>query len=105
MRAGQLRTRITIERPSPEQDGAGQPIESWKPVVTVWADLRTVSGLETIRAGAETAIVKASARIRWRPGLDSSMRVLAGGSVFQITAVLPDLSRRQYIDLVLEKTS
>ncbi len=104
LRAGDLRNRITIQRRAPGSDAAGQPSTHWAPVATVWASIRTTSGLQAIKAGATTSLVQASIRIRRRDGITSAMRVLHGTTVYEIKAVLPD-ARREYIDLVCEVAS
>lgn len=100
--AGTLRHRISIEQRAAGQDAAGQPVESWDSVAEVWADIRFVSGLAAIRAGADTSVTKASIRIRFRTGIDAGMRVVHGTARYAITAVQPDLARREYVDLVCE---
>ena len=103
MRAGDLRTRVTIQKKGGGVDDWGQPIPgSWTDVATVWSDFRHLSGSESIRADAETSIVKASIRIRWRSDLNAGMRVLVGEKVYSIGAVLPDLVGRQHVDLVAQ---
>ena len=101
MRAGALKTRITIEHQQTVQDAAGQAIKTWTPLAMVWADFRHLSGIQLAKNDAQTSVVRASARIRWRTGLDHTMRVLAPQGVYQIEAVLPDLSLREFVDLVL----
>lgn len=100
MRAGQLRHRITIQRPTGAQDAWGTPEpQGWEDVAKVWSNVRHLSGSESIRAGADVSIVRASIRIRWRTGIDAGMRVLHAGQVFDIEAVLPGVGR-QHVDLV-----
>ena len=100
MRAGQLKHRITIQRPTGAQDAWGTPEpQGWEDVALVWSDIRYQSGSESIRAGADVSIVRASVRIRWRTGVDAGMRVLHGGQVFDVEAVLPSADRK-HIDLV-----
>ena len=100
MRAGQLKHRITIQRPTGAQDAWGTPEpQGWEDVALVWSDIRYQSGSESIRAGADVSIVRASVRIRWRTGIDAGMRVLHGGQVFDVEAVLPSADRK-HIDLV-----
>lgn len=70
-----------------------------------WADLRHLSGLESIRADGTASIVKASARIRYRTGITAAMRLSAEGVDYNITAVMPDVARKQYVDLALEVAS
>lgn len=102
--AAKLQYRVRIERRPAARDAAGQPIEvtDWPEVATVWADIRLLGGLETIKAGAVTEKVRASIRIRTRAGLNSGMRVVHGAKVYQIETVLPDLADRRHIDLVCE---
>ena len=100
--AGKLNRRVTIQRPGATQDAAGQPVEAWIDVATVWAGVLMLSGLETIKADGPVSQVKASVRIRWRTDIDAGMRVVLGSSVFAIKAVIRDEVRREFIDLVCE---
>jgi len=102
MNLGRLNQRITIEQRTAGQDAAGQPAGTWQAVATVWADVRHLSGLETIKAGAESSAVKASIRIRNRSGLNAGMRVVHGGSIYNIKAVPPYVASRPFLDLVCE---
>lgn len=105
MHHGQLRTRLTIQAPATEQDALGQPVQAWHDVCTCWADLRVLSGLETIKADAAVSTTRASARIRWREGVTPDMRVLLPGQAWRITAVLPDVAHRRHVDLALEQVA
>lgn len=105
MQAGKLTERITIQRPTGARDEWNTPRpQAWKDVASVWADIRHQSGSESIRAGVDVSIVRASIRIRWRTGIDASMRVLYQGQAFDIEAVLPG-GNRQHIDLVCKLVS
>lgn len=101
MQAGELCTRVRIERPSVTQDTIGQPLNAWTEVVTVWADVRYQSGVQAAAQNIDASIVRASIRIRYRAGIDTSMRAVQGATVFNIKAVLSD-ARRRYLDLVCE---
>lgn len=103
MDARNLNQRITLQQRSTMQDGAGQPLETWNAVATVWADIRHQSGLQALKGDADVSIVKASIRIRYRTDLDAGMRVLHGANVYAIAALLPDVAAKQYLDLVCEK--
>lgn len=102
MNAGQLKHRITIRQPASGQDGAGQPNVGWTTLATVWADVRYSSGLESIKADAQTGLAKASIRIRWRTDVTSAMQVVLGVTTFSILAVLPDMKARKYVDLACQ---
>lgn len=104
MYAGQLRTRVIIQKKQAGQDAYGDPLPPvWTPVASVWANVKHLSGAETIRNGLETSVVKASIRIRYRTGVTAAMRVMVGSVPYAITAVMEDVDRRGYVDLVCER--
>jgi len=99
--AGKLNRRATIQQKTVTYDELHQPTgEAWVDLATVWADVRHVSGIEAVRSGADTSVVQASIRIRYRPGLDADMRVLCDGKTYDVRAVLDDVAARKYTDLV-----
>lgn len=103
LHVGQLNTRIIVERRTQSKDAWGQPLpDAWLPVATLWSNVRHMGGSEAIRADAVSSAVRASIRIRWRTGIDAGMRVKVGAAVYDIKAVLPEMSRREWVDLVCE---
>lgn len=102
MQAGRLNRRCTLQAPGTTQDELGQPIPGWTDVATVWADIRMKSGLEAIKAGASVSVVQASIRVRYRAGITAGMRIVHNLQAYNITAVLPDVGGREYVDLVCE---
>lgn len=101
--ARKLNRKVTIQRHSGALDELDQPIpDDWVTHAVVYAHVRHLSGLETIKAGAEAAIGKASIRILYRTDVTAAMRVVLGSTVYQITAVLPDEERRAHVDLTCE---
>lgn len=103
VRAGRLNRRVTIQRRGIAQDDAGQPVQGdWVDFTHVWADIKHKSGLEAVRSDMPASVVNASIRIRYRTDLDATMRVLYGGVVYGIQAVLPDEAGREFVDLVCQ---
>jgi len=102
MQAGRLNRRCTLQAPGTTQDELGQPIPGWTDVATVWGDIRMKSGLESIKAGAPVSVVQASIRVRYRAGITAGMRVVHNLQAYNITAVMPDVGGREYVDLVAE---
>lgn len=100
--AGKLNRRITLQRRTATKDAVGQPLDAWETVAERWADVRLLSGLETIKADAPVSAVRASIRIRYMTGLDAGMRVLHGSATYNILAVLPDPGR-VFVDLACEE--
>ena len=100
--AGDLTHRVTIQQLGTAQDTAGQQVQTWTAVATVWADVRFLNGLESIKADAPVGVVAASIRIRYRAGVLPAMRVLYDGAFYDIKAVLPDPTGRVHLDLAVE---
>ena len=102
MRAGALRHSIHIQRRTGGHDEWNSPKpQAWENITAkpIWANVRFLSGSESIKAGADVSTVRASIRIRWRAGVDAGMRVLHQGQVFDVEAVLLGADRK-HIDLV-----
>lgn len=92
---GQLRDRIKIQRRTGGANEVGEPLpEAWEDFASLWACVRHPSGVESIRSGADTSVVKASARIRWRTDVNAGMRMVHLGQNYDIEAVLPGLDRK-----------
>ena len=102
MQAGRLNRRCTLQQPGTTPDELGQPIPGWTDVATLWADIRMKSGLEAIKAGATVSVVQASIRVRYRAGITAGMRVVHNLTNYNITAVMPDVGGREFVDLVAE---
>lgn len=102
-RAVTLNDRVALEQRSASVDSIGQPVETWTTLATVWADVRELSGLETLKAGAETSVVRASIRIRRRSGVTNALRAKHGSTTYDIEAVLE--SATDFLDLVCKRAT
>jgi SPP1 family predicted phage head-tail adaptor len=105
MRSGKYRHRLTLQAKTQQQDpatGAMLP-PVWSDFATVWGAFASLSAREFIAAGAAQSEVVARAEIRYRPGIDASMRLLHRGDVYVLTAPpLPDAkSGREHLTLLL----
>lgn len=102
--AGALNQRLTILQRSATVDAAGQPLDTWTELATVWADVRTPSGMQGATAAIssrEGAMAAYSARIRYRADVTTAMRASVGAQLFDIVNVLYDFAGQEYVDLVL----
>lgn len=99
LRAGELRDKVVIQQKTSGTDAWGAPLpEAWADYASLWANIRFLSGTESIKAGADVSVVRASIRIRWRQDVTAGMRVIAGAQTFDVEAVLYG-PRREYVDL------
>jgi SPP1 family predicted phage head-tail adaptor len=98
-----LRDRILIQQAPVGKDAAGQRLVDFTDLRQAWADIKTLGGLATIKAGAATSKVQASIRLRSCSDIEAGMRIvqLRGGTVYNVLAVLPGESRT-WTDLVCE---
>lgn len=105
MQAGQLRDRVTVQAKTSGTDAWGAPLpEAWADYASLWSNIRFLSGTESIKAGADVSVVRASIRIRWRTDITAGMRVVHAGAVYDVEAVLPG-ARREYVDLAVKRVS
>jgi SPP1 family predicted phage head-tail adaptor len=94
--------QVQFKRLTAGQDEIGQPTQVWADLVQVRANVRYLNGIETIKAGAETAVSKASIRIAYRTNLTTADRAYLGTTEFRITAVLPDEAGKKHTDVTCE---
>lgn len=103
MRAGTLNSRVTIKHLVSGQGPDGQPTDVWVDVAKVWANIRTMNGVESIKADREVSVVQYSIRIRRRTDVTAAMRVHEeDGTIYEVKSVRPDKVTRDKIDLVCE---
>lgn len=95
MRAGTLNQRVAVQehRYIGQDPMTGEELREWVTVIECWADIQHLSGLETIKNAVPTSTVKASIRVRYRPGIRAAMRIVHGATVYDIEAVLPGQHR------------
>ena len=94
--------RVTLMRREQGRDAAGQPVDGWTDVTTIFSNVKFQTGAEVLRANAETSIVRVSIRIRARADVDGAWRVRYLGVEYDIKSALPDSNDRQFMFLVCE---
>lgn len=101
MRAGDLRHRITLQRPEYTQDDiTGEMIPSWVEVAKIWASVEPVSVNQFVSAATNQSKVSARIVIRYRKGIDPTMRILHRDKIYNIEGVLADkVSGLEYLTL------
>lgn len=99
---GQLRERVTFERPAIGSDGAGGGALAWLPVdtnPTVWARVEAQAGSEPVEAQTREGHVTWRVTLRRRDDIVTDWRLVWRGAVFDILGVLPD-ERRAYVTIL-----
>ena len=104
MKAGKLDRKIAIEREAETVDANGTVVRAWTPVATVAAQRvqqSTDEFLETFGENVKTAIVF---RIRYRPGVELSDRIVYEGTAFNLVET-KEIGRRVGLELRCEAKS
>jgi SPP1 family predicted phage head-tail adaptor len=89
MRAGRLNKRITIQMQQVSKDSAGGTTYASADVCTVSAGVKNLPSdeMRPTTHGGEQPIEKAEFTIRYRRGIDSTMRIVYKGNLFNIKHV------------------
>lgn len=98
MKAGLLRNFVQLQSRLETVDDIGQPSTSWITTSSVYADIRYLSGMSALKAGADVAIGRVSIRMRHR-AINAGQRIVYGNEVFEIDQILPD-GKRAFLDCV-----
>ncbi len=102
--AGRLNERVTIEKATlGTADTRGEQLETWSDVATVWAEVRTLGGIETWKQRTVSASATHQVTIRWRSGVTSANRFKWDSSTLAIESVVADPSGTQLVCLCREK--
>lgn len=95
MRAGQLRTLITLQSKSVTgRDADGGEIISWGTFSQDWADVQPLQLRELLTAKVAGSEVNMRVLMRYRTGVTSDMRVLIDGTAYAIVAPPVDVEFR-----------
>ncbi len=91
IKAGVLRHRIDIEQLTITQDSSGDAVRSWSALhSSVPAAIEPLSARDFIAASAVQSQIVARITIRYRAGLNASMRLNHNGTIYNISGILPD---------------
>lgn len=94
--------RITIRERVTGADSIGQPTAEWIDLGVFWADVRHLRGLETLRAGADVSVLRASVRMWHRAEVTAAMQVVHGDTTYEIKSPPLRNSDKRFMDLVCE---
>lgn len=100
---GSLRRRVTLQTETRVSDEAGGYTSGWSDVATVWAEITPLSGQERYAARRIEARATHRARLRYREGVTSSMRLAHDGRIFNIRAVLDRSEAGRWLELLAEE--
>lgn len=101
-----LNKRCRIEYKSVKNDPKyGTEQVTWQLLAVVWCNVQDVlpSRAEAIKNGLAVGNKQARLRMRFRKDVDSSMRALIDGVVYQFISDFAELGQREYLEAMIEK--
>ena len=101
MNPGHLDQRVTIERLVETVDRYGDSTNEWTAQATVWAAVEPLVGREFMAALQVQSDVSTRVRMRYRPGVLPTDRVLHEGRVYAIESVIDVRSARRELVLMV----
>lgn len=88
MKIGELRHRITFEKPVKVDDGYHGFTITWHPVCVVWASVEALGGREYFYAHQIKAEVTHRVKIRYNSKISTEMRINYGGKILMIESII-----------------
>lgn len=100
LKAGELNRRVTIQRLVITTNETNEDVPGWIPVATVWAKFepRTKGSGDEFAADQRSSRQIAFFTVRYRAGLDPTMRLVFDGEIYQIDAI-GEPERRVFLEL------
>ena len=97
--AGELWTRVTLQKPTPSTNEVGEATLSWSDFQTVWANVQALGGREDQRYAETVGLSTHKVTIRYVTSLTTSYRVVYNGRTLEIGQI-NELDRRLYMELI-----
>ena len=93
--------RVLLQRQSDAQDSSGQVVGAWLDVCSAWAEFKPISATEEEKVDRRSSVQRATFVIRFRSGIEPTMRVVHDGVPWEILGVR-EIGRRVAIELDAE---
>ena len=100
MKIGDLRHRITFQKPVKTPDGYKGHTVNWQDVVTVWASVEPLTGREFFYAHQIKNEVSHRVRIRYRTNITAEMRIKYLERYMKIESVVDLKERHQFLEIL-----
>ena len=104
-RIGAMRERVTLQTRTPTIGAIGNATFTWADVATMWAQVRPVSARERFVAERLAAEGIYEIVIRWRTGIDPSVRFTWRTRTLNVKQILNTDERRRFLTILAMDTS
>ena len=99
-----MRDRVTFQHVVTGLDAFGQPSITWVDSFTVWANVTDLSGMELIKSMTLVSDATTTVKIRYRTGIDPTMRIIWEGLILNIKSPpLDPQGRKRMIELLCQR--
>lgn len=99
MKIGEMRQRITFQRPVKTADGHKGHTVAWQDIVSVWARVEPLSGREYFYSQQIKAEVTHRVKIRYREDITIKMRIKHRDRNLAIESILDKKERREELEI------
>ena len=103
MKIGSLQHRVALQQKTVNEDAIKQQSESWTDMSTMWARIEPLSGREYFAARQENAEITAKITIRYRPGINTDLRIVFDGRIFEVLSVVNPEERCKLLILMCKE--
>ena len=103
IRIGDLRHRLTLEMVVRADDGCGGAEENWVAIGEMWGAVRPAGGSEREVSDQLAGNISHEIWIRYRAGVNPSMRFRSGARVFEVRAAIDADERRRFLRCFAEE--
>jgi SPP1 family predicted phage head-tail adaptor len=101
---GKMRERVTIQSPSEVRGRSGQTTLEWSDTATVWASVEGLSSRDILQAQQANVIATHRIRIRHRPDVTHTHRLVWRNRTMEIASVTDRMGREVLEVLARELT-
>ena len=102
MRAGRMRSFVTIEAPVQTKGTGGSVVTTWDTFDKVWAEIDTLRGYEKSTATATWPGADSKIMIRYIAGLLPTMRIVFENNIYSILGINDVFMRHRELDLTCQ---
>lgn len=101
--SGNLRKQITLQSEMPSGDNAGGYGLSWTNVMTVWVEIKPITGQKIFIDSHLEGHTTHQVTMRYQSGVTTDMRMVYNSRVFNIRAVLNTDESNRWLRLLVEE--
>ena len=94
MRAGRIRTRLTLRRPTTTTTETGSTVVGWEDATRIWAERVKMSGNPVTESGEQFSYYRADFNIREAHEVAEKWQVQEeGGYLYIVTNIIPNVPK------------